>query len=534
MAAQCANNSIVYVDNTLSWEDQLEGGGGVGRSLLALFLCGAGYFAMLMWVEIHGGRLRSSAAEQTQADSGAESALDEDVDVAAERAAVESGARNGDSVVVRNLQKVFGSGSRRKVAVDGLTFSIESGCCFGLLGVNGAGKSTTFKMLTGETVPSSGTAQLLGMQLATELRAVRQHIGYCPQFGGLIETLTGREHLRIFARLRGLPEEEIPGVVAALLQDLDFAVHADKPCGTYSGGNKRKLSTAIALVGDPDVVFLDEPTTGMDPTTRRYLWGVLIRVLQQGRSIVLTSHSMEECEALCTRLAIMVDGKFRCIGPPQHLKHRFGDGIQLMTRLAASATQADADKLVSEILAAFPGARTLERHGPMAVHHIPPGVPWSAVFEFIAALGSRLPLEDYSCSQPSLEQIFLQMASGAATPDESIDQAGSGTNRGSYISTACCPVGIGPPPSTLGRLRCCFAKHCTAASVAGLGPSPLPAFRRAWASTGVERCIDNSRASACLASIVMPLARVAGTGAACCAPGVIDTATSPDRTHATS
>ena len=149
----------------------------------------------------------------------------------------------------------------------------------------------------------------------------------------------------MFARLRGIPERQIKEVVEIEITRLDLKKHADKKCGTYryvlitsflslslslmplllaycSGGNKRKLSTAIALVGNPPIVLLDEPTTGMDPTTRRYLWDVLTGIVQEGRSIVLTSHSMEECEALCTRLAIMVNGSFKCLGSIQHLKNK--------------------------------------------------------------------------------------------------------------------------------------------------------------------------------------------------------------------
>ena len=152
----------------------------------------------------------------------------------------------------------------------------------------------------------------------------------------------------MFARLRGIPERQIKEVVEIEITRLDLKKHADKKCGTYryvlitsflslslslslmplllaycSGGNKRKLSTAIALVGNPPIVLLDEPTTGMDPTTRRYLWDVVIGVIKEGRSVVLTSHSMEECEALCTRLAIMVNGSFKCLGSIQHLKNKY-------------------------------------------------------------------------------------------------------------------------------------------------------------------------------------------------------------------
>ena len=169
----------------------------------------------------------------------------------------------------------------------------------------------------------------------------------------------------MFARLRGIPERQIKEVVEIEITRLDLKKHAHKKCGTYryvvlailspsslppsflslslslcmselhtsidncSGGNKRKLSTAIALVGNPPIVLLDEPTTGMDPTTRRYLWDVVIGVIKEGRSVVLTSHSMEECEALCTRLAIMVNGSFKCLGSIQHLKNKWGFALIL-------------------------------------------------------------------------------------------------------------------------------------------------------------------------------------------------------------
>uniref|UniRef100_A0A8B9YY62 ATPase AAA-type core domain-containing protein n=1 Tax=Buteo japonicus TaxID=224669 RepID=A0A8B9YY62_9AVES len=143
------------------------------------------------------------------------------------------------------------------------------------------------------------------------------HGSTCPLPGlaaPLTDLLTGREHLEFYSRLRGIPEEETPR--------LGLEPHADRPAGKYSGGNKRKLSTAIALLGSPPVVFLDEPTTGMDPRARRFLWDCILSVIREGRSVVLTSHSMEECEALCTRMAIMVNGRFRCLGSVQHLKNR--------------------------------------------------------------------------------------------------------------------------------------------------------------------------------------------------------------------
>ncbi|KAK3749276.1 hypothetical protein QZH41_016042, partial [Actinostola sp. cb2023] len=145
--------------------------------------------------------------------------------------------------------------------------------------------------------------------------------------------MTGREMLVMYAQLRGVQPSKINDIVSTTIENMNLGKWADKLCGNYSGGNKRKLSTAIALVGDPPIVFLDEPTSGMDPVARRFLWDSLSHVMKGGRSIVLTSHSMEECEALCTRLAIMVNGQFKCVGSPQHLKSRFGSGYTMMIKV---------------------------------------------------------------------------------------------------------------------------------------------------------------------------------------------------------
>ena len=170
--------------------------------------------------------------------------------------------------------------------------SVAPGECFGLLGVNGAGKTSTFKMLTGDVKISNGEAYIAGLSVKNELTKARQHIGYCPQFDGLDPFLTGWEHLELYARLRGIPEDKMRKVVRWSIKKLGLYEYSHIPAGTYSGGNKRKLSTAIALVGQPLVVFLDEPTTGMDPKARRFLWNCIIDIVKDKCAVVLTSHSM--------------------------------------------------------------------------------------------------------------------------------------------------------------------------------------------------------------------------------------------------
>lgn len=188
-------------------------------------------------------------------------------------------------------------------------------------------------MMTGDERITSGTAYVKGMNLAADVNSVYKEIGYCPQFDALLDDLTGREILRIFCLLRGVQRDRIDQISEELAKSFGFMKHLDKETKAYSGGNKRKLSTALAVIGSPSVIYLDEPTTGMDPAARRQLWNMVCRIRDSGKSIVLTSHSMEECEALCTRLAIMVNGEFKCIGSTQHLKNKFSKGLILKIKV---------------------------------------------------------------------------------------------------------------------------------------------------------------------------------------------------------
>ncbi|XP_012878140.1 PREDICTED: ATP-binding cassette sub-family A member 7 [Dipodomys ordii] len=282
---------------------------------------------------------------------------------------------------------------------------VLGGACFGLLGVNGAGKTSTFRMVTGDTLPSRGEAVLAGHSVAKEPAEAHRRMGYCPQSDAIFDLLTGREHLEFFARLHGVPEAQVAQIASLGLARLGLPRYADRPAGTYSGGNKRKLATAIALVGDPAVVFLDEPTTGMDPSARRFLWNSLLAVVREGHSVVLTSHSMEECEALCTRLAIMVNGRFRCLGSAQHLKSRFGSGHTLTLRVPADQPE----RAAAFVAAAFPGAELREVHGGRLRFQLPPGgrCALAHVFGELAAHGADHGVEDFSVSQTTLEEVFL-------------------------------------------------------------------------------------------------------------------------------
>ncbi|XP_044938698.1 ATP-binding cassette sub-family A member 2 isoform X1 [Mustela putorius furo] len=335
--------------------------------------------------------------------------VEDDVDVASERQRVLRGDADNDMVKIENLTKVYKSRKTGRIlAVDRLCLGVRPGECFGLLGVNGAGKTSTFKMLTGDESTTGGEAFVNGHSVLKELLQVQQSLGYCPQFDALFDELTAREHLQLYTRLRGIPWKDEARVVKWALEKLELSKYADKPAGTYSGGNKRKLSTAIALIGYPAFIFLDEPTTGMDPKARRFLWNLILDLIKTGRSVVLTSHSMEECEALCTRLAIMVNGRLRCLGSIQHLKNRFGDGYMITVRTKSSQNVKDVVRFFNRN---FPEAVLKERHHTKVQYqlqseHISLAQVFSKMEQVVGVLG----IEDYSVSQTTLDNVFVNFA----------------------------------------------------------------------------------------------------------------------------
>uniref|UniRef100_A0ACD5X2C7 Uncharacterized protein n=1 Tax=Avena sativa TaxID=4498 RepID=A0ACD5X2C7_AVESA len=212
-------------------------------------------------------------------------------------------------------------------SVKGLWVNLEKDQLFCLLGPNGAGKTTTISCLTGITPITGGDALIYGHSVRSTagMSNIRRMIGVCPQFDILWDALTAKEHVQLFASIKGLPPSTIKSVAEQSLAQVKLSQAANVRAGSYSGGMKRRLSVAIALIGDPKLVFLDEPTTGMDPITRRHVWDI-IEEAKKGRAIVLTTHSMEEADILSDRIAIMAKGKLRCIGTSIRLKSKFGTG----------------------------------------------------------------------------------------------------------------------------------------------------------------------------------------------------------------
>ncbi|KAM8882220.1 retinal-specific phospholipid-transporting ATPase ABCA4a isoform 2-T2 [Synchiropus picturatus] len=345
--------------------------------------------------------------------------MDEDVDVADEREQIHRNEKTNDILRIKDLSKTY----RGMIipAVDRICVRVSPGECFGLLGVNGAGKTTTFKMLTGDIIVSSGEASVAGHSILTNILDVHQNMGYCPQFDAIDELLTGREHLNLYARLRGVPEAEIGIVSEWAIQRLGMSDFADQCAGTYSGGNRRKLSTAIAMIGCPALVLLDEPTTGMDPLSRRFLWHSIMSVIRDKRAVVLSSHSMEECEALCTRLAIMVNGSFKCLGTIQHLKYKFGDGYVVTMKIGASQSSCVPDLNPAEAFmeSTFPGCIQREKHHNTLQYKISSS-SLAKIFQMVLSNKEKLNIEDYTVSQTTLDQVFVDFAKQQSREDDAI------------------------------------------------------------------------------------------------------------------
>ncbi|CAG7822734.1 unnamed protein product [Allacma fusca] len=335
-----------------------------------------------------------------------------DEDVIEEAKRIESQLSTGsvsDAVAVSSVTKMFGSFP----AVNDLTFGAQYGECFGLLGVNGAGKTTTFRILTGDTGPSHGNVFMEKYNMRKRSKYCLSRIGYCPQFDAILGVLSGKEMLQLFSRLRGSlnTSEE----TTKWLSKVGLLESANVRCKNYSGGMKRRLSTAMALIGDPPLVMLDEPTSGVDPVARRQFWGVIRSNSDLGQAIILTSHSMDEIEALCSRLAIMVNGQFQCFGGVQHIKSKFGQGFTLTFKLKPVVPQ-DSPKLLSlmeEIDSKFRPCNLKDRHENLIQYQVyKPDLPWKNLFEFLEDLKTNYvdEIEDYSATETTLDEVFLSFA----------------------------------------------------------------------------------------------------------------------------
>uniref|UniRef100_A0A8C8JAC6 Cholesterol transporter ABCA5 n=1 Tax=Oncorhynchus tshawytscha TaxID=74940 RepID=A0A8C8JAC6_ONCTS len=400
---------------------------------------------MLRWLEIrYGGRTmkndqfcRISSNTKAKVERNPEEGINEDEDVQMEKARVKEAltcqcCEEKPVVVVSNLRKQFkcpregiSLKKRRTVATKNISFCVRKGEVLGLLGPNGAGKSTIMHMLSGDTVPTAG--QVLMGDYSTEFRPVDnplEHIGYCPQVSPLWPRITLEEHLEIYAAIKGLRGQDVPGIITRVVNALELKGHLHKQAKNLSAGIKRKLCFALSMLGNPQIVLLDEPSTGMDPKSKQRMWRAIRAAFKnRQRGAILTTHYMEEAEAVCDRVAIMVSGQLRCIGSIQHLKGKYGRGYSLELKLREELTGLQQVALLhKEIRRIFPHAARQESFATLMVYKIPMEDVKSLAKSFsqLESAKQAFNFEEYNFSQSTLEQVFMEFAKEQENEEEEV------------------------------------------------------------------------------------------------------------------
>jgi ABC-2 type transport system ATP-binding protein len=311
---------------------------------------------------------------------------------------------SNSAIAASGLRKAYGD----KIVLDGIDLDVRAGTVFSLLGPNGAGKTTTVNVLTTLIEADGGTARVAGHDVATETKAVRAAIGVTGQFAAVDELLTGQENLQLMADLKRLSSGEAKRVVTDLLERFDLTESAQKLVSTYSGGMRRKLDLAMTLVGRPEIIFLDEPTTGLDPRSRRTMWDIIRHLVADGVTIFLTTQYLDEADRLADRIAVLDQGHLVAQGTPAELKHQipgshvrllFAGDLELDTAmgLLPDATRDDEDDLILR-------------------------VPSDGRAKSVRALLNQLDthsieVEEFSVHTPDLDDVFLALT-GRASVEE--------------------------------------------------------------------------------------------------------------------
>jgi ABC-type multidrug transport system ATPase subunit len=328
-----------------------------------------------------------------------------------------------NAIFINGLKKIYyGRGTvPTKVAVKDVSVSIAHGEVFGLLGANGAGKTTLLKMVSGQEDPSSGRAMINGYDVVRQRGSAQMSMGLCPQFDTLVERLSVRENLLFFGQIKGLTGESLAETCEAFMSAMNIKRYENKLIMQLSGGNRRKVSLAVALLGAPPTVYLDEPSTGLDPVASRLMWRLLSRLASTKESaIVLTTHNMLECEAVCTRICIMKLGEMVCLGDSQHLRSAHGTGFLLELSLRTPDAVDEAKQFVA---ATFPGAVIVDEHATMLNYEIPKNSisRLSAAFRTMEMAKQKLQIVDYALSQSTLEQVFLKQIRPSNADQQALD-----------------------------------------------------------------------------------------------------------------
>jgi ABC-2 type transport system ATP-binding protein len=313
---------------------------------------------------------------------------------------------NETAIFVEDLSKRFGNVE----ALTGIDFQVQSGTVFGLLGPNGAGKTTAIRILTTILPPDGGRAEVLGYDVVQDAQKVRLRIGMAGQFAAVDPLLTGRENLRLVGKVSQMPKDLIMPRADELLERFDLTNAADRPARTYSGGMRRRLDIAAALVARPPVLFLDEPTTGLDLHSRNELWAMIKELVAEGTTLLLTTQYLEEADRLAGRVAVIDEGRVIAEGRPSELKAELGRSVIELT--------------MTDETDAFRAERALEHLGQPELDGTIIRLPGSIAGGAMAVLreldGAGLEAETLMVREPSLDDVFLQLTGHKAerTPSD--------------------------------------------------------------------------------------------------------------------
>nr|AAM90895.1 ATP-binding cassette transporter sub-family A member 5 [Mus musculus] len=360
---------------------------------------------------------------------------DEDEDVKAERLKVKElmgcqCCEEKPAIMVCNLHKEYDdkkdflhSRKTTKVATKYISFCVKKGEILGLLGPNGAGKSTVINTLVGDVEPTSGKIFLgdYGSHSSEDDESIKC-MGYCPQTNPLWPDLTLQEHFEIYGAVKGMSPGDMKEVISRITKALDLKEHLQKTVKKLPAGIKRKLCFALSMLGNPQVTLLDEPSTGMDPRAKQHMWRAIRTAFKnKKRAALLTTHYMEEAEAVCDRGAIMVSGQLRCIGTVQHLKSKFGKGYFLEIKLKDWIENLEIDRLQREIQYIFPNASRQESFSSILAFKIPKEdvQSLSQSFAKLEEAKRTFAIEEYSFSQATLEQVFVELTKEQEEEDNS-------------------------------------------------------------------------------------------------------------------
>jgi ABC-type multidrug transport system ATPase subunit len=310
---------------------------------------------------------------------------------------------NNDPIKVLNLEKTYPNGFQ---AVNNISLSVEKGQIFGLLGPNGAGKSTSFSILTALIPRTKGSVKLQGQEIDTDLAHIFKEVGITPQFDCLWDNLSVKEHLYLFGSLKGLHGPELQENLDYFIKVMSLEDHVNKRSSTLSGGNKRKLCVTNALIGSPSLQFFDEPSTGLDPVARRFLWNTLTQNLAiRNSSIIFTTHSMSEAESLCHKIGILVNGRFVCFGSTSYLKNKYGEGYKITVK-KSDTFQGNLDGFMPQIHSQI--TKVVSASQNYETFQVPTvGFSFSKAFNTLETMKRDGVISDFSIYNTTLEQVFI-------------------------------------------------------------------------------------------------------------------------------